>query len=211
MVNANMFTPLFDPSTDTFDQMRNEYPLCLTVILAVALRTDYQSSEAQKIASSCFHEARVMCMKTLFASSATMDSVQGMLLLATNLDNNWFAVSHAYQMGLDMKLQSLLRNEIETDDTECLWKSKHWTRRLRTALLLHQVEQEIGSGTARNARGAPVKKEFLRRFPSRIAHSASDMRISSTVEIVQLRGMLVSRDRPSTIFNTDDSANVERH
>ncbi|KAL2827362.1 hypothetical protein BDW59DRAFT_160327 [Aspergillus cavernicola] len=208
MANANVFLPLFDPTIDTFDTMRQDSPFCLTVILAVALRVDSASPDARAKGEKCLRAAQDMAMKSLFTSSARLETVQGMLLLAANSDSNWFAVSHAYQMGQDMGLFDLLergpaiRSDAEAED-QTQQTTRNIGRLLRTAWVLHQVEQEVGSGTARKSRGHLVVNSSLAEFLRCHISTTHYMRIVSNVQIVHLRGRLLQElERHDSLFGT---------
>lgn len=188
MANANIFLPLFDPAIDTFNAIRQHSTFCFTVILAIALRADYVYG---KKSARCFSEAQNLATKTQFASSARLETVQGMLLLAAHTERNWFAVSHAYQMSQDIGLPNLLSREFEMSDSEAgtlSFNDRRLIEQIRTALVLHQVEQEITSGIARKSKHCPVNNLFLRNLLQNEYSTAYDVRIVANVEVVQLRG-----------------------
>lgn len=191
MANANVFLPLFDPAVDSFDAVRQSSTFCFTVILAVALRAEQPHSDSRRKGEKCFIEAQNLATQSLFASSARLETIQGMLLLAAYSDKNWFAISHAYQMSHDMGLPEILHDENRMATSVDALKNvadRRLVRRTRTALILHHVEQEVASGTARPSKGSSVKEEFLRGFLLNKFLNAYDMRIVANVEIVQLRG-----------------------
>ncbi|RDW90743.1 uncharacterized protein DSM5745_02518 [Aspergillus mulundensis] len=61
-------------------------------------------------------------------------------------------------------------------------------RQLRTALILHQVEQEVASGTARRCKNYQAACLSLDDVSGSMASTLPFKRIVSTVEIVELRG-----------------------
>ena len=190
MANANAFLPLFDPATDTFDAMRRHSTFCFTAILAVALRADSPSSDPSWRGERCFLEAQNLAAKSLFTGSPRLETIQGMIVLAANSDRNWFAVSHAYQMSRDIGLWKLLSRDAghHTADTETRTTgpgNRLLARRMRTALILHHVEQEVAGGTSRSSKGEPVESRVLDGFLRNKASSLSNIRIVSNVEIVQ--------------------------
>ncbi|KAL4876347.1 hypothetical protein BJY04DRAFT_223136 [Aspergillus karnatakaensis] len=194
MANANVFLPLFDPAADDFDSMRAYSPFCFVTILAIALRVDPQTPESITKGGRCLQEARHLAMKSLFASSVSVETVQGMLLLAAYSESNWFAVSHAYQMGLDLGLLNSPEREDmpyrecpEQSDNPRSYEEMHLSRMLRTGLILHQVEQEIGSGTAHRSQRAVPPNILQDSSLSNLISAPQWMRIVSNIEIVHIR------------------------
>ncbi|CAH0017084.1 unnamed protein product [Clonostachys rhizophaga] len=193
MANANVFLPFFDSTVDTFDALRHRSTFCFTVVLAIALRADRPRTDA--VSKKCFEEAQSLAARSLFAISTQLETVQGMILLSAHAERNWFAISHAYQMGKALQLPDLLPREDETDNTQDLhskqFSDRRSIRRIRTALILHQVEQEVAGGTARQSIGNAVKSSFLESFLGGALSCTRDMRIVANIEVVQLRGRLL--------------------
>lgn len=190
MANANVFLPFFDSTVDTFDALRHRSTFCFTVVLAIALRADRPRTDS--VSKNCFEEAQRLAARSLFAISTQLETVQGMILLSAHAERNWFAISHAYQMGKALQLPDLLPREDETEDTQDLHSKqfcdRRSNRRIRTALILHQVEQEVAGGTARQSIGNAVKSSFLESFLGGALSCTRDMRIVANIEVVQLRG-----------------------
>ncbi|KAJ3536659.1 hypothetical protein NM208_g6628 [Fusarium decemcellulare] len=194
MANANVFLPLFDPVVDTFDAIRQSSTFCFTVILAVALRAESTCANNHDKIRHCFNEAQKLASESLFTRSVRLETIQGMLLLAANSENNWFAISHAYQMSQDLGLPDLIHPEADHGGSEHINKdcnNRRQFRRMRAALTLHHVEQEVASGTARQSKCRPVHDDFLKAFLDNEFSTALDMRIVANVEIVRLRGRLL--------------------
>ncbi|CAI6074128.1 unnamed protein product [Clonostachys chloroleuca] len=193
MANANVFLPFFDSTVDTFDALRHRSTFCFTVVLAIALRADRPRTDS--VSKNCFEEAQRLAARSLFAISTQLETVQGMILLSAHAERNWFAISHAYQMGKALQLPDLLPREDETEDTQDLhskqFSDRRSNRRIRTALILHQVEQEVAGGTARQSIGNAVKSSFLESFLGGALSCTRDMRIVANIEVVQLRGRLL--------------------
>ncbi|KAL4903573.1 hypothetical protein BDW74DRAFT_179570 [Aspergillus multicolor] len=188
MANANVFLPLFDPLVDTFETVRQQSPFCLVVILAVALRADRTSMQSRMRSKTCLYEAQRLAAQSLFATSARLGMVQGMLLLAVYAECNWFAICHAFEMGRDMGLFDLTGTRRRNTANKSPQGHYDLDRELRTALILYQVEQEVASGTARRPRNyqaacLPLDDDF-----SGMATTLPFMRIASTIDIVELRG-----------------------
>ncbi|KAM5371734.1 hypothetical protein ACJZ2D_007799 [Fusarium nematophilum] len=95
---------------------------------------------------------------------------------------------HAYQMGQEMGLPDMLHLAYPSLETLGVGSDRHLFRRMRTALTLHHVEQEVASGTARRPKGLPVDDAFLRAFHSHLLSAPSDLRIVTNVGVTQLRG-----------------------
>ncbi|KAF5009275.1 hypothetical protein FDECE_4487 [Fusarium decemcellulare] len=151
MANANVFLPLFDPGVDTFDAVRQSSTFCFTVVLAVALRAESTAGNNHEKIQYCFEEAQKLSIMTLFAGSARLETIQGMLLLAANSENNWFAISHAYQMSQEMGLPDLIHPEIDGGGHETTVKNCSDRRLFRRRLLLELDHQGnfVGSVDAR--------------------------------------------------------------
>ncbi|VUC30631.1 unnamed protein product [Clonostachys rosea] len=193
MANANVFLPFFDSTVDTFDALRHRSTFCFTVVLAIALRADRPRSDP--VSKKCFEEAQSLAARSLFAISTQLETIQGMILLSAHAERNWFAISHAYQMGKALQLPDLLPREGAAEGSQELhskqFSDRRSIRRIRTALILHQVEHEVAGGTARQSIGKAVKSSFLQCFQRSPLYCTRDMRIVANIEIVQLRGRLL--------------------
>jgi hypothetical protein len=193
MTSANGFMPLFDPVVDTFETLRQRSRFCFTVILAITLRVSHRSTNPDDLFNLCWEEAHNLAAKSLFMGSPELETVQGMVLLAAYSEKNWFAIKHARQLGQDLGLDQFLPQLLDQLQQHQNAREKHLKRRylaqgIRTWLILHYVEQEVVDGTARQSRVPPIQEQLLRSFINIPASTSSDIRIASTIEVVQLRG-----------------------
>lgn len=197
MASSNNFIPLFHPLLDTFDSLRRSSDFCLAAILAVASRVEAHSDHNfDSVKIICEKESRRLAAESLFESPTRLESVQAMIILAAWSEKTWFAIGHAVQMALDMRLQAALPRLLAEESSAALLSGQtnapnlRLAREVRTWLVLNTIEREIAVGTAREPRlkdeidGAMVRK-FLVHPSSRL----SDMRFISIVELIQLRGM----------------------
>ncbi|KAH8892178.1 hypothetical protein GQ53DRAFT_134577 [Thozetella sp. PMI_491] len=196
MAGGNVFLPLFDTTTDTFEAVRQRSAFCLSAILAVALRADSSRADSSIIAERCLAEAQTLAARTLFSSPPELEDIQGMLVLATYAERNWFAFRHALEMAEDVGLPHCLSKLIEEAQPKntsriSAVKGKQLARMVRTALVLHNVEREVSSGTGRQPRLPPIEKRLLRRFLENKHSIVFDIRIVSTIEVTQLRARLL--------------------
>lgn len=194
MANSNLCLPLFDPTVDTFDAIRKRSTFCFTAILAISLRASISHPDPQLQAERAFHEAQKLAVESLFASSAKLETVQGMLILAAFSDKNWFAIRHACNMGRDLGMLDLLSPEPENKGPEFAARIQSdigRVRLMRTALVLHHVEQEVASGTARQHEWPMIQSQILQSYVQSTQNNIHDVRIAATVEVVQLRGWSV--------------------
>ncbi|KAL4962036.1 fungal specific transcription factor domain-containing protein [Aspergillus stella-maris] len=186
MANANVFLPLFDPITDSFDAVRQQSPFSLAVILAVGSNAERESvPEALTASVRCLCEAKYLAKKSLFSSSPELGTVRGMLLLAAYSDINWFAVCHACQMGEDLGLFERLRSPAELSGDE-------------------KVKLEVVSGTSRKPRGRfqdDISEDQIKEILPRNHY----LRIASSLRIVQLRETYLQVIRDQKV----DARNIE--
>lgn len=197
MNGGNPFLPLLDPCSDTFDSLRHKSMFCLITVLYIALKQNYsfiggaeRNSDLTILRERCLTEARRLALESLFGNPATIDSVKAMVLLAAHAGKTWFAIGHAFQMAMDLGLESSLSELVQSTEDNLLHNSQRWEliERARVWLILAHIEKEVAYGTARQPRTPPVESKALRHFLSLSACATSDVRFLSTIEIVQVRG-----------------------
>ena len=190
MANGNVFLPLLDSQRDTFETLRRRSPLLSTVIIAIAIRVSGGSAtDADK--GECLREAQQLAAGSLFTNAHDLETIQGMLLLSAYSERNWFAISHMHKMSQDNGLSSLLHRGSDAPGAGGSIPeigSRAQAQAVRTALLVHQVELEVATGTAQQSKSTPVDESFLRHFVQNKFSTAHDVRIAATVELAQLRG-----------------------
>lgn len=197
MAHANVFLPLFDPVVDTFDMLRKTSTFCLTAVLAIAVRVDQHTSESTALSKVLWDEASRLAAESLFTVHVDLRQVQAMVLLASYTEKNWFAIKHARQLAEDLGLHECLahlasyQRQIYDSKRIKVSQLRNLTSAVRTWLILHHVEQEVIDGSNRQAILKHLDIELLRSVIGAPIASASDIRITSTVEIVQIRGQFL--------------------
>ncbi|PLB52474.1 hypothetical protein P170DRAFT_489150 [Aspergillus steynii IBT 23096] len=191
MTCAGCFMPIFDPVMDTFDSLRIREPFCFAVILAIASCVEHIPDFPEVSKSMLQDEVKRLTAQSLFKRPATLGSIQAMLLLAAYTDEAWFAIGHALQMAKDLKLDCALQRLVATNETEAISfkEQKHLMRQVRVWLSLCFIEREIAAGTATSSRIVPVDIGLLQKLRNHPFYTASDLRATSLVEIVQIRGI----------------------
>lgn len=191
MTGSNTFLPMFDPVLDTFDSLRVRSPFCFAVVLATAARAKEALNPTDSLRQICQNEARRLAAETLFIGVPVLEDAQAMTLLAAFSERTYFAIGHATQMALVLKLQNALDQLLlnrHSDSSEVRKSDRLLTRQARTWLMVLFIEWEIAAGTARPPRLKSIDTETLRAFAMHPASNASDSRIVSLLELVTLRG-----------------------
>jgi hypothetical protein len=192
MTGSNTFLPMLDPVLDTFDSVRVRSPFCLAVVLATAARARETTNPADNVKQICHGEARRLAAETLFIGNPVLEDAQAMTILAAFSERTWFAVGHATQMAMVLRLQDALPQllkgprSIFTADTQRT--ARLLARQARTWLMILSIEWEIAAGTARPPRIQAIDAETLRAFATHPASNVSDSRIVSLLELIILRG-----------------------
>jgi hypothetical protein len=136
----------------------------------------------------CQADSQHLAAESLFRPHGQLESVQGMIVLAAYSEKTWFAIGHAHQMAVDLGLDKLvMTNHHKNNNTDLGDDSGLLARKLRIWLILHHIDQEIASGTAREFRTMAIEEKYLRGLLEHPLSSAFDLRIISTIEVVQLR------------------------
>ncbi|BEI80902.1 hypothetical protein CcaverHIS002_0200620 [Cutaneotrichosporon cavernicola] len=104
---SHPFVPVFDPKEDTFERMRKS-PLCMTVILMVALRHREAAGEPTHLSRQLKDQAEHMVKLTLFSPVATLETVQGLTVLVHYSEHAWRTCCHATALAVDMRLYRCL-------------------------------------------------------------------------------------------------------
>jgi hypothetical protein len=187
MTGANVFLPLFHPTTDTFEAVRQRSGLYISAVLTVALAVTMP--KGREILAGCVAKCQALAGRMLFSMSPGLEDFRGLLVLATYAEENWFAVNHALEMANNMNLwDSLSRLLVEQEHGGSLSVRRQLTRTVRASLVLHNVEREVATGVARRSRLRSMEKCTLRSFLDSQFSLPSDVRIVSIIEMTQLRG-----------------------
>lgn len=105
---CHLFIPLFDPSYDTYDDLKERSPWCFDVILAVASKIRAGNGLPSVTYHKCLDEAQWVARSTLFGPVVRKEAVQAMLLLAAWSTSGWLPSGHALRMALDLGLHLAL-------------------------------------------------------------------------------------------------------
>lgn len=187
MVSASSFLPIFDPILDSFEILRSREPFCFAVILTLASCIDRPLLQEQ-----CLREVKELVAASLFNHTASLGSVQGMVLLVAYSESTWFAIGHALQMALDLGLDKAMSHEQMPDQPSLVSHSecqRQVIRRARVWFALCFIEREIAIGTARTSRIAKVSAPDLANFTYQARAHPPNMRLAALVEAVQIRGL----------------------
>ncbi|BEJ09071.1 hypothetical protein CcaverHIS641_0511650 [Cutaneotrichosporon cavernicola] len=95
--SAYPFTPVFDPTRDTWE----------SVMLLIALRQREAAGAASDLTTTLSDEVERMTKLTLYAP-VTLEVLQGMAILISYSDNAWRICSHAMALAIDMRLYRCL-------------------------------------------------------------------------------------------------------
>lgn len=143
MQDCNVATPIFDPVLDTFESVRELYPLTMTVVLYLAARQDPSDDvDSLKILET---ESRRLAADTLFENPCSLDSVKAMLLLSVHSEKTWFAIGHTLQMAADLGLNYSM-NRATTKPESC---SRYDFHCARLWLFIVYFERAVALGTRR--------------------------------------------------------------
>lgn len=143
MQDCNVATPIFDPVLDTFESVRELYPLAMTVVLYLAARQD-PSDDVDSL-KMLDMESRRLAADTLFENPCSLDSVKAMLLLSVHSEKTWFAIGHTLQMAVDLGLNYSM-NKATTSPESC---SRYEFHCARLWLFIVYFERAVALGTRR--------------------------------------------------------------
>lgn len=106
---AHPFIPVFDPERDTYDSLMRRSPFCVTVVLMVALQhseslSGIKSETGQRIRA----EAEKMVKETLFSPAATLETVQGLVVMVSYSEHAWRTCCHVMSLAIDLRLYRCL-------------------------------------------------------------------------------------------------------
>lgn len=89
-------------------RMRLKSPLCMTVILMVALRHREAAGAPSQLSIQLKDQAEHMVKLTLFSPVATLETVQGLTVLVHYSEHAWRTCCHATALAVDMRLYRCL-------------------------------------------------------------------------------------------------------
>lgn len=193
---SSNFLPVYDPTYDTWGDLRMRSPFSISAIVAVGARVrdgGEPMSNTQKVA---LEHSRKIALGTMFTPVTRIEAVQSMIVLAAFSDQGWLPTGHAVRMALDMELNhcftKLLRDNMGQGKTQDeLEADRDLVHGARVWFCLYMIEHQMSYGTGRPA----ILREDeaiaqCRRFLEHPLSIISDIRLISTVECIALRAPL---------------------
>ncbi|KAF8532542.1 hypothetical protein JB92DRAFT_2688064 [Gautieria morchelliformis] len=187
---CHLFIPLFDPTYDTFDGLKERTPFCFDAILAVASKirsgNGPLTSPPTPTFYKCLEEAQGIARSTLFGPIVRKEAVQAMLLLSAWSTNGWLPSGHAMRMALDLGLHRALEKMVDggakrrTDEEE-----RHLVVSARIWLCLYWFDHQMSLGT-----GRPIvlrDENSIKHCRLLLKHpmaSPTDVRLVSLIELI---------------------------
>ncbi|EJD03045.1 uncharacterized protein FOMMEDRAFT_20217 [Fomitiporia mediterranea MF3/22] len=183
---CHIFIPLFDPSYDTYEGLKERTPWTFDAILAIASKIRSGTSALTPTFYKCLEEAQGIARSSLFGPIVRKEAVQGMLLLAAWSTNGWLPSGHAMRMALDLGLHRALekladphaKRRSEEEERDLVVSARIW-------LCLYWFDHQMSLGTSR-----PIvlrDESSIRHCRLLLTHpmaSPTDVRLISMVELI---------------------------
>lgn len=183
---CHIFIPLFDPSYDTYESLKERSPWTFDAILAIAAKIRSANGPLSSTFYKCLEEAQGIARSSLFGPVVRKEAVQGMLLLAAWSTNGWLPSGHAMRMALDLGLHRALekladnsgKQRTEEEERNLVVSARIW-------LCLYWFDHQMSLGT-----GRPVvlrDESSIRHARILLSHpmaSVTDVRLIALVEMV---------------------------
>ena len=190
MHGCNTFLPLFDPLLDTFDSIRERSTFSFTVLLFVAARQRYRDKPDNPTLAICREESRKLAADSLFENPSSLDKTEAMAILAVHSDKTWFALGHAFQMGLDLGLPAVMERLISSSSSssrnlDVSGNIRYNARCARAWLMIVQFERAIALGGGRASRSQNL---FITDLEHCLEHELlrpSDITFCATIDLLQ--------------------------
>ncbi len=193
---SSSFTPVYDPTVDTWEALRVRSPFSISTIVAVGARVRDGGGYMSETHRASLDHARKIAIGTMFTPVARVEAVQAMTLLAAYNDNGWLPSGHAVRMAVDMGLDKcfmkLVRMGMGAGKTAAeVEDQRPLVIGARVWFFLYLVEHQMSYGTGRPA---IVREDDAiiqcRRFLDHPLSILTDARLVSTVEMIALRAPL---------------------
>ncbi|KAI5120651.1 hypothetical protein M0805_007988 [Coniferiporia weirii] len=183
---CHLFIPLFDPSYDTYESLKERTPWTFDAILAIASKIRSGSGALSPTFYKCLEEAQGIARSSLFGPVVRKEAVQGMLLLAAWSTNGWLPSGHAMRMALDLGLHRALekladpcaKRRSDEEERDLVISARIW-------LCLYWFDHQMSLGT-----GRPIvlrDESSIRHCRVLLSHpmaSPTDVRLVSQVELI---------------------------
>ena len=183
---CHLFIPLFDPTYDTYESLKERSPWTFDAILAIASKIRSGNSALTATFYRCLEEAQGIARSSLFGPVVRKEAVQGMLLLAAWSTNGWLPSGHAMRMALDLGLHRALeklaesggKRRSEEEERDLVVSARIW-------LCLYWFDHQMSLGT-----GRPIvlrDESSIRHCRLLLSHpmaSPTDVRLVSQIELI---------------------------
>ncbi|TXT06345.1 uncharacterized protein COLE_05676 [Cutaneotrichosporon oleaginosum] len=210
---SHPFVPVFDPKEDTFEHMRKS-PLCMTVILMVALRHREAAGEPSALSRQLKDQAEHMVKLTLFSPVATLETVQGLTVLVHYSEHAWRTCCHATALAVDMRLYRCLPylHKIRTarHPNRLLERQRPLVAGARVWLALMRLSYEMSFNHSLPIQfNSPHGKrtQYARDLLDHPLSNLNDSRLVTACEMCELREIPF---RPHESLASQDQAEVDR-
>lgn len=100
------YIPIFDPTVDTWLNLRQRSPFAITTILFTAAKV---SNAEGWLVKRLRTQALRMAKTTLFSHVADLETVQALMILACWAEPYWRMIHHAISLALELELSDCLR------------------------------------------------------------------------------------------------------
>lgn len=101
LTHCLQFAPFLDPSSDTFEDLRDNSPLCFNALCTVTARAEKLPPEKGSLSQIMSHTLQ-MARSRLFAPSFSLSDIQAISLLSTWNSHGYVTAGLATRMALDM-------------------------------------------------------------------------------------------------------------
>ncbi|EJD34230.1 hypothetical protein AURDEDRAFT_131278 [Auricularia subglabra TFB-10046 SS5] len=189
---CHLFIPLFDPSYDTYDALKERTPWCFDSILAVASQVKAGNGPPSPTFYKCLEEAQGIARSTLFGPIVRKEGVQAMVVLAAWSQSGWLPSGHAMRMALDLGLHRALEKLVDTshgkrrsDEEERDLGNPLPVVSARIWLCLYWLDHQLSLGT-----GRPIvlcDEDSVRNCRVLLSHpmaTATDVRLVAQIELI---------------------------
>nr|POE72500.1 hypothetical protein CFP56_12373 [Quercus suber] len=192
MSGANAFLRIFTSGLDTFDSIRAQSSFVFTVIMYIAARQHPSSSLISGFSELCLKESRQFAAHTLFENPASLEAAEAMTTLAVYSPKSWFALGHAFQMAVDLRLkQSMMR--IISESSSPISQSKctrYDSRCARTWLMTTYYERSLAVGGDRDSRTDTIELADMELYLSHGLSGPADISFCAGIDLFQRCGQL---------------------
>ncbi|KAL0578601.1 hypothetical protein V5O48_003392 [Marasmius crinis-equi] len=178
--------PVFDSNVDTFEALHERSPYAVNCICMVAARVRDGGGKPSDVYKKCLEEVQSISCATLFLPVARVEAVQAMILVSGWAENGWLSGGHAVRMAMELSLHKawpkLLRRmrgqkSSHKDDHDLVIAARTW-------FCLYLMSYGNGRPAVLKEDESIKECRLLLQHPLAIE---DDMRLVSTVELIQIR------------------------